>query len=293
MANVQRYAKRWPAGHPLGGRFMPRNASVSGGITPPPQLMQFQARARASLNHPFAQALAGQMGVRPEQLRQLNARLVEHATRLIAVVAHSRPEAAAKMAQSGLSWGDFGDAPLAAWYDPDSRTIILNPRHAFGPNGTTEGVLRNLTHEMAHLLDESVGNGKPAFTREFEPLHRWIEGRVKRRGLESWLYWTRLAYPATGFYGLANGLTADLSGEYISVLSELHWHHPDDLARLQLLLDSDGYQGPPLRELMARIWGGAPPPPQGAIEVPEVWLERFDGRSIGLKRPGEVVRWRG
>lgn len=295
MSNVPRYGlrpdERYPKGHPLGGRFKPRGL---GAVAEPAARVAvgFYRRNMALLSHPFARQLAAQAGVSPQRLEEANRQVMAHATRLLTVVAQSRPKVAEAMAGATITWGDFGDAPLAAWFDPNSKAIILNLKHHLGPRGSDAGLLRTLTHEMAHLLDEHVGQpGQSAFAGAFQDFHQWVDRRVRDRGLEAWLYHTRLAYPATGFYGMAGDLTASLSEEYVAVLSELWWHSPQDFARLERLLRQGGYQGPDLRALMLGIWGGGPPPVP-AEEIPSEWLQPLDGRALGLKSKGRVVPWK-
>lgn len=250
----------------------------------------FFDKQRQRLTDPQTQRLAKKLNIPFYQVQRANHELMLHSARLLGMLGRSRPEVAKHLAlNSSVAWADFGDRPLAAWYDPAKQAVTLNMEHFLSRPDGIESAKRTLTHEWSHIVDEKLGGGKSVFTDAFKPFHQWMS----KQQPQAWWMETRMAYPSTGFYGSASNVTSSLSEEYIAIFSELFWHRPADFARVERLAKEGGYEGPPLRDVMSGIWGGMPilPEPE-TVDIPASWRRPFDGRALGIAKPKGVVRWK-
>lgn len=252
----------------------------------------FSARSYADLTESSRDYQQGS-GLTPETVDRINRRVSAHLSNLLATQASTRPMQLHKLSAFRTRWGDFGNDPVEAYFDHASSELLLNPKvflNAESEETKSGKVLRTVTHEFSHKLDRTAGSGKAAFTGMFEPLHGFLAAYAKKNGTPLFLADTKLAYPLTGYWGMAGNLTENLAMEYVGVLSELYLHDPGAFYGLEEHFAESGYDGPPMREVMSRIWGIKPLKADvKRLTREDLWP--VDGRAFGLKKKGGVVAW--
>lgn len=252
----------------------------------------FARKVARSLNE-TAQPFVQGSGLSPEAVAQINQRVTEHLGNLMVVQAGARPGKLKSLARVNVRWEDFGDEPVEAYMDHERQTITLNPKVFLNANAkaTKQGkVLRTVTHEFSHQLDRVAGNGEAAFTQLFEPMHGFLSQYEKALGAPQWMLDSKIAYPLSGYFGMAGKYTESLPKEYVAVISELYWHDRDQLDTLDAHFAQIGYHGPSMRETMDRVWGTTMPK-GNPRPLSQAELTPVDTAAYGIRKAKPAVKW--